>query len=154
MSNSTVLTLLAFTIEHYVAICHPALNGYRLAEKISKRVFIILAIVWILAIITALPASLYITSHSLFKNYCSGYNSEYLPKNWINIYFDLSAVLFFIVPMIVLFVLYILIGLRLRSDGRHLQQETGGVNQDEASRLVDSNRKNTILMLGKHHKAN
>jgi len=51
-ANATVLTITAFTVERYVAICHP-LRSHKLSQ-LSRVVRIIIAI-WIVALALALP---------------------------------------------------------------------------------------------------
>lgn len=51
-ANATVLTITAFTVERYVAICHPFLTYT--VSKLSRAVKYIVAI-WILALFLAMP---------------------------------------------------------------------------------------------------
>ncbi|KAK5649562.1 hypothetical protein RI129_000591 [Pyrocoelia pectoralis] len=54
-ANATVLTITAFTVERYIAICHPFLS--HTMSKLSRAVKFILAI-WLVAIIFAVPQAL------------------------------------------------------------------------------------------------
>lgn len=52
-ANATVLTITAFTVERYVAICHPFLT-YTSYSNLSRAVKYIIAI-WALALCLAVP---------------------------------------------------------------------------------------------------
>ncbi|CAK9823731.1 Pyrokinin-1 receptor [Anthophora retusa] len=107
-TNATVLTITAFTVERYVAICHPFLS--QTMSKLSRAVKLIL-IVWFVALSFALPQALQfgVVQHRQNPDIvmCT-------VKNPLQHSFELSTLLFFIVPMSLITVLYILIGLKLR----------------------------------------
>ncbi|KAG8250879.1 Pyrokinin-1 receptor [Homalodisca vitripennis] len=54
-ANATVLTITAFTVERYIAICHPFLSYT--VSKLSRAVKFIIAI-WILALCLAIPQAI------------------------------------------------------------------------------------------------
>lgn len=51
-ANATVLTITAFTVERYIAICHPFLT--QTMSKLSRAIKFVIAI-WILALFLACP---------------------------------------------------------------------------------------------------
>lgn len=51
-TNATVLTITAFTIERYVAICHPFLSH---TESNLSRAFKYILIIWMVALTLAFP---------------------------------------------------------------------------------------------------
>ena len=51
-ANATVLTITAFTVERYVAICHP-LRSHKLSQL--SRVITIILLIWVFALALALP---------------------------------------------------------------------------------------------------
>lgn len=51
-TNATVLTITAFTIERYVAICHPFLSH---TESNLSRAFKYILIIWVVALTLAFP---------------------------------------------------------------------------------------------------
>lgn len=51
-ANATVLTITAFTVERYVAICHPFLS--HTVSKLSRAIKFVVAI-WLLALCLAVP---------------------------------------------------------------------------------------------------
>ncbi|XP_058826219.1 pyrokinin-1 receptor isoform X5 [Topomyia yanbarensis] len=114
-ANATVLTITAFTIERYVAICHPFLS--HTMSKLSRAVRFIFAI-WIVAIVSAVPQALQfgVTNQS-------GVDQCVVKRIIIHHSFELSTFLFFFAPMTLITVLYALIGLKLRSSA--LMQRDG-----------------------------
>lgn len=111
-ANATVLTITAFTIERYVAICHPFLS--HTMSKLSRAIKFVMAI-WFIAMCLAIPQAMSFgiiyASNEQFPNdhsVCS------IKRDIIPHAFEISAVVFFIAPMSLITVLYILIGIQLR----------------------------------------
>ncbi|XP_055607936.1 uncharacterized protein LOC129755453 [Uranotaenia lowii] len=106
-ANATVLTITAFTIERYVAICHPFLS--HTMSKLSRAIRFIFAI-WFVAIVSAVPQALQfgVTDQS-------GVDQCVVKRIIIHHSFELSTFIFFFAPMTLITVLYALIGLKLRS---------------------------------------
>ncbi|XP_055677776.1 dopamine receptor 2-like [Lutzomyia longipalpis] len=102
-ANATVLTITAFTVERYMAICHPFLS--HTMSKLSRAIKFILAI-WVISMCMAVPQ----TWDLGFTNgdYCT------LKLGAYKHVFLISSVLVFAFPMVIITVLYILIGLQLR----------------------------------------
>lgn len=106
-ANATVLTITAFTVERYVAICHPFLS--HTMSKLSRAVRLIV-LVWVISIAMAIPQALQfgvITQDGLDQ--CG------VKRIIIEHSFELATFIFFIGPMSLITVLYVLIGLKLRS---------------------------------------
>lgn len=107
--NASILTITAFTIERYVAICHPFLS--QTLSNLSRVIKLILAI-WLMALACALPLALQfgVVQHSD--------NPEMVmctvKRIIIDHSFELSTFLFFVLPMCLITFLYVLIGLKLR----------------------------------------
>lgn len=106
-SYATVLTITAFTVERYVAICHPFIS--HTMSKLSRAIRFIVA-VWLVSITFAIPQALQFGIIT-FK----GVEQCHIVNEIIAHSFELSTVLFFFAPMTLITVLYILIGLKLRS---------------------------------------
>ncbi|XP_076079295.1 pyrokinin-1 receptor-like [Mytilus galloprovincialis] len=113
MSYSSVLTITAFTVERYIAICHPIK-----AQTLSNlpRAIRIICVIWILAAIFAIPYPV----HTRLYHYVP-YNGTYLsaslvcniPLKWLTQMkhvFQMSTFVFFIFPMALISIMYILIG--------------------------------------------
>ncbi|KAJ8676465.1 hypothetical protein QAD02_012252 [Eretmocerus hayati] len=108
-SNASVLTITAFTAERYVAICHPFLS--HTMSKLSRAVKLILFI-WLVALLCAIPQALQFGLMQITTRpsdvMCS------ITKIIVQHSFELSTFIFFVVPMSLIMVLYILIGLKLK----------------------------------------
>uniref|UniRef100_A0A336LQE0 CSON000692 protein n=1 Tax=Culicoides sonorensis TaxID=179676 RepID=A0A336LQE0_CULSO len=119
-ANATVLTILVFTIERYVAICHPFLS--HTLSKLSRAVKLII-IVWIVSFAYAIPQALQFGVVKIM-------NVErcVVTRVIIQHSFELSTFLFFFAPMTLITVLYILIGLKLRASTR-MKRENGSMQK-------------------------
>ncbi|XP_011300618.1 neuromedin-U receptor 2-like [Fopius arisanus] len=133
-TNASVLTITAFTIERYVAICHPFLS--HTISKLSRAIKLIL-LIWLIALCFAIPQALQfgllqIPNESPDAIICT------LKNVFIQHSFELSTLLFFILPMILITVLYALIGLKLRKTNimkkTNMRSQRGGLAN---SRLRD-----------------
>lgn len=112
-ANATVLTITAFTIERYIAICHPFLS--HTMSKLSRAIKFIL-VIWMVAIFFAIPQALQF-GVNLFDN-ISGSEKCDVVRIIIPHSFEFSTFVFFIAPMSLISVLYALIGMRLKSSNR------------------------------------
>ncbi|KAH8330986.1 hypothetical protein KR067_009878 [Drosophila pandora] len=105
-ANATVLTITAFTVERYIAICHPFRQ--HTMSKLSRAVKFIFAI-WIAALLLALPQAIQ------FSVVVQGVGSSCTMKNdFFAHVFAVSGFLFFGGPMTAICVLYVLIGVKLK----------------------------------------
>ncbi|XP_029658342.2 neuromedin-U receptor 2-like isoform X2 [Octopus sinensis] len=113
-SYASVLTITAFTVERYMAICHP-LWAYTVST-LSRTLKVILGI-WITSILIALPYPLYTRLSYLVSNPETGEPLTdslqcTIPKEFLDgmtIMFKISTFLFFVTPLFVLIILYTLI---------------------------------------------
>ncbi|XP_021694460.1 pyrokinin-1 receptor [Aedes aegypti] len=103
-ANATVLTITAFTVERYVAICKPFRS--HTTSKLSRAVRYILAI-WMIAMCLAVPQALALEIDEQYSM-CT------IRRDQQRHVFTISTVIVFVFPMCVLTILYILIGLQLR----------------------------------------
>ncbi|BES92772.1 receptor [Nesidiocoris tenuis] len=115
-SNATVLTITAFTVERYVAICHPFHT--HVVSKLSRAIKFVIAI-WLIALACAVPQAAQlglvyakddISGEKVSEEYkICGLKSPYPYA------FETFTVLFFFAPMTVITILYMLIGIKLHS---------------------------------------
>ncbi|CAF1113048.1 unnamed protein product [Adineta steineri] len=107
-TNASILTISAFTIERYLAVCHP-LHASFLAT--TQRAFKIQILIWFIAILSSTP---YFYMTQKLDNICQ------LDENFrliIRICFYISAIIFFVLPAFILCLLYALMAKRLYSVG-------------------------------------
>ncbi|XP_036323188.1 pyrokinin-1 receptor [Rhagoletis pomonella] len=115
-ANATVLTITAFTVERYMAICHPFLG--QAMSKLSRAIRIIV-LIWLVSVLTAIPQAAQFGIIML-----NGIEKCAVVRNIIQHSFQLSTFIFFFAPMSIILVLYLLIGLRLHRS--NLMGATGG----------------------------
>ncbi|XP_011161787.2 pyrokinin-1 receptor isoform X1 [Solenopsis invicta] len=122
-TNASVLTIAAFTVERYVAICHPFLS--QTLSNLSRAIKLIL-IVWLVALLFALPQALQfgVVRHNKHPDMvmCT------IKRTIINHSFELSTFLFFVIPMCLITFLYVLIGLKLRKSNMTVPGRTESRN--------------------------
>lgn len=133
-ANATVLTITAFTIERYVAICHPFLS--HTMSKLSRAVKLIICI-WIIAVCFAIPQALQFGITPIRED-DPGTEMCHVIKPIIQHSFEASTFLFFVAPMTLITVLYVLIGIRLRSSNM-MNRTPGDSTRSSISRNVRLN---------------
>lgn len=150
-ANATVLTITAFTVERYLALCHPFLQ--HTMSKLSRAVRSIL-VVWVVSVCLAIPQALQfgIITDQHQIDHC------FLKRVIIQHSFELSTVLFFLTPMTLITILYILIGLKLRTSGI-IKHENGSLHQrvhvNSACRQQTSlGTRRVLKMLGEYTQQN
>ncbi|EDV49246.1 somatostatin receptor type 5 [Drosophila erecta] len=105
-ANATVLTITAFTVERYIAICHPFRQ--HTMSKLSRAIKFIFAI-WLAAFLLALPQAMQFSVVYQSEGYsCTMENDFYAHV------FAVSGFIFFCGPMTAICVLYVLIGVKLK----------------------------------------
>ncbi|XP_055849007.1 pyrokinin-1 receptor [Episyrphus balteatus] len=123
-ANATVLTITAFTVERYVAICHPFFA--HAMSKLNRATKIIL-LIWLISLLTALPQAAQFGVNSFF-----GVKKCTVVRIIVEYSFQLSTFLFFFAPMTIILVLYLLIGVKLhqanslKSNGNILYRSGNG----------------------------
>ncbi|XP_076235966.1 neuropeptides capa receptor isoform X2 [Calliopsis andreniformis] len=116
-SYVSVLTIVLFSLERYMAICHP-LRQY--TSGLERSIYCILA-AWLLALMLALPFYVYTDINFLYyppesekrkRLEESAMCMPVMPKFPL---YQVSCVLFFLLPMVFIAVLYVRMGLRIQS---------------------------------------
>ncbi|KAF4520402.1 hypothetical protein B566_EDAN003970 [Ephemera danica] len=147
-ANATVLTITAFTVERYVAICHPFLS--HTLSKLSRAVRLVI-ILWATALCFAIPQALEFgvvyeklpNGNNHPEHVMCGVKRVLLPHA-----FEVSTVIFFIFPMTLITVLYVLIGIRLYKSSSSIStpspfsNENGGPNNLHDPAGLRDSRKN------------
>uniref|UniRef100_A0A0A1XIV8 Neuromedin-U receptor 2 n=1 Tax=Zeugodacus cucurbitae TaxID=28588 RepID=A0A0A1XIV8_ZEUCU len=105
-TNATVLTITAFTVERYIAICHPFRQ--HTMSKLSRAIKFIFAI-WVTALLLALPQAMQFSVVSE-----QGGTSCTIGNHFVEHVFAVSGFIFFGGPITAICVLYVLIGIKLK----------------------------------------
>lgn len=136
-ANATVLTVLTFTIERYVAICHPFLSHTLSKLSRAKRIIVI---VWLISLTYAVPQAFSLGISQMGNALQCQMQNEIIKHS-----FEISAYFFFMTPMVLITVLYILIGLKLRASTK-MNRNLGSRQKRYQSSTQGSRR--VIKMLG------
>lgn len=142
-TNASVLTIAAFTVERYVAICHPFLS--QTLSNLSRAIKLIL-VIWLVALASALPQALQfgVVRHSGHPDMvmCT------VKRVIVNHSFELSTLLFFVIPMCLITFLYVLIALKLRKS--NMMKPVPGRNESMKNCRHQPGRSSTrvLKMLG------
>ncbi|EDV40822.1 uncharacterized protein Dana_GF10701, isoform A [Drosophila ananassae] len=145
----SVFTIVAFSMERFLAICHP-LHLYAMVG--FKRALRIIALLWVASFISAIPFGvwseiIYLTyplDNSTIEEsaFCS------MTPEIVNLVpiFELSFCIFFVIPMILIILLYGRMGLKIRSrTNKKLGVQHGNINRE--SRNSQMKKKAVIRML-------
>lgn len=147
-TNASILCITAFTVERYVAICHPI--WAHTLSKISRAVKMI-SVIWLVAFAVAIPHG-YINEVNYIQD---SQGNDISASSWCAVNFQsvdnaqrqlilvlFSFCFFFMVPMTVIALLYVRIGLVLSSSGLVRQ------NSNDKTPSNREARKAVIKMLG------
>ncbi|CAI9170722.1 unnamed protein product [Rangifer tarandus platyrhynchus] len=132
---ASILSVTTVSVERYVAVLHP----FRAKLKSTRRRALrILGIVWGLSVLFSLPNT---SIHGIKLHYFP--NGSFIPGSatctvikpmWIyNFIIQVTSFLFYILPMMVISVLYYLMGLKLKKD-QHLEADKVTANIQRPSR--------------------
>ncbi|CAF1099876.1 unnamed protein product [Adineta ricciae] len=107
-TNASILTISAFTIERYLAVCRPLHTSY---HSTTRRAIKIEFLIWFIAVTSSIP---YFHFIERADNDCV-FNTDL--RSSIQICFHISAIVFFVLPAFILCFLYALMAQRLYSVG-------------------------------------
>lgn len=165
----SVLTITAFTVERYAAICHPM--RFQSMSSLSRSLKVIL-VVWFAAFCFALPYALYGRIFYYLTDPNTGEpieeslvcNIPFENQDKMRYMFQTSAFAFFLLPMTIILVMYVLIGVTLyrsdmigdhnRSFARSSKMSTStktSIGQRNSNQCYDPTkaRKSVLKMLGR-----
>lgn len=113
-TNASVLTITAFTVERFLAICYP-LRAHTMSKL--SRVVRLIVVVWLLAALGAVPLAVQF-GLAYEQDEMTGADladtAQCTLKRPLQHAFEISTLIFFVVPMTLILVLYMLIGIQLR----------------------------------------
>ncbi|XP_052465565.1 neuromedin-U receptor 2-like [Carassius gibelio] len=143
---ASVLNVTVLSIERYIAVIHPLKTRYAITNKHAQRV---IASVWVLSLICAIPNT---SLHGLQYQYLpervleSATCNLLKPKWMYNLVIQVTTVLFYFVPMMMISVLYLMIGLTL-ARGQKQRKDKLDKNQDSWKIHLDSRRRRQVTKM-------
>ncbi|XP_031839764.1 neuropeptides capa receptor [Nomia melanderi] len=149
-SYVSVLTIVAFSMERYLAICHP-LRVYTISGLKRPIRFILAA--WSIALVCAIPFAIYTKVNLVeYPPESGNYSADsaicamllpYMPKFPL---YELSSIIFFLIPMLVILVVYTRMGLKIRNSTKEALSSVVHSTIHGESRQIQS-RRSVIRML-------
>lgn len=110
---ASVLNVTVLSVERYIAVVHPLKTRYTITNKHAQRV---ISSVWAMSLFCAIPnTSLHgLQYHFLPEKVMESATCNLLKPKWMyNLVIQVTTILFYFVPMMVISVLYLMIGLTL-----------------------------------------
>lgn len=146
-TNASILTIAAFTVERYIGICHP-LRSHTMSQL--GRVIRSIAVIWVVATACAVPIA--IQYGIVFEPTADGKvdpnTAACLIKKRIKLVFEISSVLFFVAPMLLITVLYVCIAVQLKKS-TGLGRAVPSIGSHSCSSTNDGTRNKAVIkMLG------
>lgn len=148
-TNATVLTITAFTVERYMAICHPFLS--HTMSKLSRAIKYII-VIWMTALCLAAPQAIQFgIKYEMKDDNIESIVCTVVTENIFEHAFEISTFLIFVGPMTLISVLYILIAIKLRKSRLLSCENTTNGRSDSAvnrSTRTTAAQNRVIKMLG------
>ncbi|XP_042908808.1 neuropeptides capa receptor-like [Parasteatoda tepidariorum] len=149
---ASILTIVVFSTERYIAICHPIRQQTK--AKLSSAIRNI-AIVWLVSIVCALPFAYYAKVNYVtlpdgqLVEEASWCGLSFVEGNEVWIYaMGFSTIVFFIIPFVLIIVMYVFIWLALRRSHRmHRSTSESAQCRLERERSKAQSRRVVIRML-------
>lgn len=147
-TNASILTIAAFTVERYIGICHP-LRSQTMSQL--GRVLRSIGVIWVVATACAVPIAIQygiVYENRLPSGDVDPNSSACLIKNSIKWVFEISTVLFFVAPLLLITVLYLCIAVQLKRSTR-LARAVPSITSPNSSCTNDGSRNKAVIkMLG------
>ncbi|XP_053634530.2 pyrokinin-1 receptor isoform X1 [Cherax quadricarinatus] len=144
-TNASILTIAAFTVERYIGICHP-LRSHTMSQL--GRVIRSIAVIWVVATVCAVPIAIqYGIVYEQTPDGKDDPNSSgcYIKKRF-KFVFEISSVLFFVAPMLLITVLYVCIALQLKKSSR-LARSVPSIGSHNCSSTNDGSRNKAVIKM-------
>ncbi|XP_064098254.1 LOW QUALITY PROTEIN: pyrokinin-1 receptor-like, partial [Macrobrachium nipponense] len=145
-TNASILTIAAFTVERYIGICHP-LRSHTMSQL--GRVIRSIAVIWAVATACAVPIAIQ-------------YGIVYMPapdgkaadpstatctiKKRLSWVFEISSLLFFVAPMLLITVLYACIAVQLQRSAR-IARSVPSIDSHNCSSTNDGSRNKAVIKM-------
>lgn len=149
-SYVSVLTIVVFSMERYLAICYP-LASYAMSGL--KRATRIIAAIWLTSLLSAIPFATvrgfkYIKypPNSTESHDIEGSEICTTPEDPVGLY-ETSFIVFFVIPMVIISVLYVQMGIEIRSRSKLSTTKELGIRTNKMSIKHTKSRRAVIKML-------
>ncbi|XP_053612656.1 neuropeptides capa receptor-like [Plodia interpunctella] len=129
LSNCSVLTISALTVERYLVVSKPFLRQ-KLALK--SRVYKIVAIIWVISFAFCIPDIFFIDLSERKKSIFCYIN---IPSP-IRILFMIELVVFFLMPLTLILMLYLYMAIKLKSTNLRRSPFDGNQNRHKAVKML------------------
>ncbi|XP_022537899.2 neuromedin-U receptor 2 [Astyanax mexicanus] len=146
---ASVLNVTVLSVERYVAVVHPLKTRYALTNKHAQKM---IGGVWIVSLVCAVPnTSLHgIHYYYLPEKVLESATCNLLKPQWIyNLVIQVTTVLFYFVPMMVICGLYLVIGMKLGREQKQQGRKLGRNCSADVSRRVqvESGRRRQVTKM-------
>ncbi|XP_050727590.1 pyrokinin-1 receptor-like isoform X2 [Eriocheir sinensis] len=145
-TNASILTIAAFTVERYIGICHP-LRSQTMSQL--GRVLRSIGVIWVVATACAVPIAIQygiVYESILPSGEVDPSSSACLIKNPIKLVFEISTVLFFVAPLLLITVLYLCIAVQLKRSTR-LARTVPSITSPNSSCTNDGSRNKAVIKM-------
>lgn len=147
-SYVSVLTIVAFSMERFLAICYPMVSY---AMSGLKRAIRIIAAIWTISLLSATPFAYYRTiNYILYPPFIgeevpeSGLCATLMPPSGL---YEASTIIFFAIPMLIIFVLYAQMATEIRSRSKRSVTKQLGIRSNSMNSKQSKSRRAIIKML-------
>lgn len=146
-SYASVLTIVAFSMERYLAICYP-LHSYAMSGL--KRAIRIIVTIWLTSLLSATPFAYYRTI-----NYISypPFTPEIVPESALcatmdrpHGLYETSFIVFFVIPMLIILVLYKQMGTEIRLRSKLSATNKLGIRSNSMNTKQTKSRRNRAIV--------
>ncbi|KAK9966645.1 hypothetical protein ABG768_003743 [Culter alburnus] len=144
---ASVLNVTVLSVERYIAVIHPLKTRYAITNKHAQRV---IASVWAVSLLCAIPNT---SLHGLQYQYLpervleSATCNLLKPKWMYNLVIQVTTVLFYFVPMMMISVLYLMIGLTLGRGQKQRKDKQGNHISGSWKIHLDSRLKRQVIKM-------
>lgn len=147
-SYVSVLTIVAFSMERFLAICYP-LHSYAMSG--FKRAVRIICAIWVISLLSAIPFAYHRKIHYILYPPFTGeevYESGLCAtlSNPAGLY-ETSTIVFFVIPMLIILVLYVQMATEIRLRSKNSVTKELGLHSNSISAKQTKSRRSIIKML-------